>query len=243
MTSTTAPTTADPSKLDAPKLSDSYNNPLFSDLMVEVGTGAEMKTIHVHKVILMHANRFLHNCVAGHWKEAKEGIIRFPHDDYELINIWLGRYYGVELSGPDEGGDEWDPAAMLDLVKLYYFADSKSDHDTGEKILQKFEKMTDPDHQVYEPDEWMDMGLVAAIDVVFDDTNAPKSLYALRLFFVRAILPMVCQLKGRSNYDAIYDARPRLGAMLLAKHIEYMDGDADGPTCDSCRVCTTFYDD
>lgn len=87
------------------------------------------------------------------------------------------------------------------------------------------------------------MGLVAAIDVVFDDANAPESLYKLRLFFVRAILPMVCQLKGRPDYDAVYNARPRLGAMLLAKHIEYMDPKGDAPACDKCRVCNTFYDD
>lgn len=55
-------------------------------------------------------------------KESKEGIIRFPHEDYEVVNLWLGRYYGVDFLAPDET-DVVDPTTMLNLGKLYYLAD------------------------------------------------------------------------------------------------------------------------
>lgn len=109
---------------------------------------------------------------------------------------------------------------------------SKSDDGTRKAIIKSIKGL-----RASEAADWIDLGIAEALNIAFDDSDAPRSLTDLRDAFILRLLPYACQLHDIASYRLLYDSRPRLGSMLLAQHLADVKGEWSVASIEPCADC------
>ena len=121
--------------LDSRRSEQGSNHPFFSRL-ITIRVGKESThDFMIQRALVTSRSEFMRAAVEKDWKEAKEGLVRFPEDSIEAFGIYHHFLYTGRVLSKDPNSHAGSPQEYERLVQAYILGDKLMDGDYKDIII------------------------------------------------------------------------------------------------------------